>query len=108
MKLETKIEYLNKVHMLIRVLYWLGCMRFGEEKLRMSRYQERTMEVGLYFRFWHPLMVIAAFLFGIYELVHRLLVTVKEFAQETIDEIKDDTPCGYTLYRRLEKKKHNR
>ena len=90
--------------MLIRVLYWLGCMRFGEEKLRMSRYQERTMEVGLYFRFWHPLMVIALVIIGIYELASRLAVTVKEFAQETIDEIKDDTPCGYTLYRKPKKK----
>ena len=104
MKLETKIEYLNKVHMLIRVLYWLGCMRFGEEKLRMSRYQERTMEVGLYFRFWHPLMLIALVIIGIYELVSRLAVTVKEFVKETIDMIKDDTPCGYTLYRKPKKK----
>lgn len=104
MKLETKIEYLKKVHMLIRVLYWLGCMRFGEEKLRMSRYQERTMEVGLYFRFWHPLMVIALVIIGIYELVSRLAVTVKEFAIETINAIKDDTICGYTLYRKPKKK----
>lgn len=104
MKLETKIEYLKKVHMPIRVLYWLGCMRFGEEKLRMSRYQERTMEVGLHFRFWHPLMVIALVIIGIYELVSRLAVTVKEFAKETINEIKDDTPCGYTLYRKPKKK----
>ena len=104
MKLETKIEYLNKVHMLIRVLYWLGCMRFGEEKLRMSRYQERTMEVGLYFRFWHPLMVIALVIIGICELVSRLAVTVKEFVKETINAIKDDTPCGYTLYRKPKKK----
>ena len=104
MKLETKIEYLKKVHMLIRVLYWLGCMRFGEEKLRMSRYQERTMEVGLYFRFWHPLMVIALVIIGIYELVSRLAVTAKEFVKETINSIKDDTPCGYTLYRKPKKK----
>lgn len=104
MKLETKIEYLKTVHMLIRVLYWLGCMRFGEEKLRMSRYQERTMAVGLYFRFWHPLMVIALVIIGIYDLVSRLAVTVKEFAIETINVIKDDTPCGYTLYRKPKKK----
>ena len=104
MKLETKIEYLKKTHMLIRVLYWLGCMRFGEEKLRMSRYQERTMEVGLYFRFWHPLMVIALVIIGIYELVSRLAVTVKEVVKETINAIKDDTPCGYTLYRKPKKK----
>ena len=104
MKLETKIEYLKKVHILIRVLYWLGCMRFGEEKLRMSRYQERTMEVGLYFRFWHPLMVIALVIIGIYELVSRLAVTAKEFVKETINAIKDDTPCGYTLYRKPKKK----
>lgn len=104
MKLETKIEYLKKVHMLIRVLYWLGCMRFGEEKLRMSRYQERTMEVGLYFRFWHPLMVIALVVIGIYELVSRLAVTAKDFVKETIYVIKDDTACGYTLYRKPKKK----
>ena len=104
MKLETKIEYLKTVHILIRVLYWLGCMRFGEEKLRMSRYQERTMEVGLYFRFWHPLMVIALVIIGICELVSRLAVTVKEFVKETINAIKDDTPCGYTLYRKPKKK----
>lgn len=81
MKLETKIEYLKTVHMLIRVLYWLGCMRFGEEKLRMSRYQERTMEVGLYIRLWHPLMVIALVIIDIYELVSRLAVTVKELSK---------------------------
>ena len=88
----------------VRVLYWLGCMRFGEEKLRMSRYQKRTMEVGLYFRFWHPLMVIALVIIGIYELVSRLAVTAKEFVKETIDMIKDDTPRGYTLYRKPKKK----
>lgn len=104
MKLETKIEYLKKVHMPIRVLYWLGCMRFGEEKLRMSRYHERTMEVGLYIRLWHPLMVIAFVIIGIYELVSRLAVTIKEFVKETINMIKDDTPCGYTLYRKPKKK----
>lgn len=72
MKLETKIEYLKTVHMLIRVLYWLGCM---------SRYQERTMEVGLYIRLWHPLMVIALVIIDIYELVSRLAVTVKELSK---------------------------
>lgn len=104
MKLETKIEYLRQVPVHVRVLYRLGCMRFGEEKLRMSRYHERTMEVGLYFRFWHPLMVIALVIIGIYELVSRLAVTVKEFVKETINAIKDDTPCGYTLYRKPKKK----
>ena len=104
MKLETKLEYLRQAPVHVRVLYWLGCMRFGEEKLRMSRYQERTMEVGLYFRFWHPLMVIALVIIGIYELVSRLAVTAKEFVKETIDMIKDDTPRGYTLYRKPKKK----
>lgn len=104
MKLETKLEYLRQVPVHVRVLYWLGCMRFDEEKLRMSRYHERTMEVGLYFRFWHPLMVIALVIIGIYELVSRLAVTAKEFVKETINAIKDDTPCGYTLYRKPKKK----
>ena len=104
MKLETKIEYLKTVHMSIRVLYWLGCMRFGEEKLRMSRYQKRTMEVGLYFRFWHPLMVIVLVIINICELVSRLAVTIKEFVKETINAIKNDTPYGYTLYRKPKKK----
>ncbi len=45
MKLETKIEYLKAVHMPLRVLYWLGCMRFGEEKLRMSRYQKENQKI---------------------------------------------------------------
>ena len=105
MKLETKIEYLRQAPVHVRVLYWLGCMRFGEEKLRMSRYQKRTMEVGLYFRFWHPLMVIALVIIGIYELVSRLAVTIYEFVNGfIINAIKDDTPCGYTLYRKPKKK----
>ena len=104
MKLETKIEYLRQAPVHVRVLYWLGCMRFGEEKLRMSRYHERTMEVGLYFRFWHPLMVIALVIIGIYELASRLAVTAKDFVKETIYVIKDDTACGYTLYRKPKKK----
>ena len=83
----------------VRVLYWLGCMRFGEEKLRMSRYQERRMEVELYFRFWHPLMMIELVM-----LVSRLAVSINEFVNGFISLIKDDTICGCTLYRRLEKK----
>ena len=103
MKLETKIEYLRQVPVPLRVLYFLGCMRFGEEKFRVNRYHERLMETGLYIRFWHPLMVIAVVAIGFWELCTRLLSTVKGFAKDTRDEFKDGTPCGYTLYRRADK-----
>ena len=75
---KTKRKYLSDMPMPYCIMFWLGCLRFGRESTRKGN-GHSFKEVGIYVRWWSPLMAIICVLIAIYLLLLDLKHTFVEW-----------------------------
>lgn len=97
---QTRLEYARGLGRAYIILCCMGCLRFGEEKLRVTYTHGRHKEVDVWMRLWHPIVLVSVIGLGIYELARRLASTIVGFARETLDEFRDNSPW-FTLRKRV-------